>query len=146
MLTRRTFVNGLAAGVAGSAFASTAKSYAQILGANDRLNFAFINGLNGRGYAHLSALSANSKTARVAYVCDVDYDILAKFAAKAEQVLGYTPKDEADFRRILDAKRSMPSPSRRPTTGTRRWLFSASRPASTSMSKNPQARIRAKAS
>ena len=40
MISRRTFVNGLAAGVAGSAFASTAKSYAQILGANDRLNFA----------------------------------------------------------------------------------------------------------
>ena len=71
MISRRTFVNGLAAGVAGSAFASTAKSYAQILGANDRLNFA-INGLNGRGYAHLSSLHANSKTARVAYVCDVD--------------------------------------------------------------------------
>ena len=52
MISRRNFVNGLAAGVASSAFTSTAKSYAQILGANDRLNFA-INGLNGRGYAHL---------------------------------------------------------------------------------------------
>ena len=79
MISRRNFVNGLAAGVAGSALASTAKSYAQILGANDRLNFA-INGLNGRGYAHLSALANNSKTARVAYVCDVDSGILAKFA------------------------------------------------------------------
>jgi predicted dehydrogenase len=103
MLTRRIFVNGLAAGVAGSALASTAKSYAQILGANDRLNFV-INGLNGRGYAHLSALSANSKTARVAYVCDVDDKIRAKFVDKAAQVLGYTPKDEADFRHVLAMK------------------------------------------
>lgn len=103
MISRRKFVNGLAAGVAGTAFASTAKSYAQILGANDRLNFA-INGLNGRGYAHLSALKANSKTARVAYVCDVDSTILARFAGKAEQVLGYAPKTEGDFRHMLESK------------------------------------------
>ena len=93
----------MAAGVAGSALASTAKNYAQILGANDRLNFA-INGLNGRGYAHLSGLLANSKTARVAYVCDVDRRVLEKFTAKAEQVLGYAPKAEQDFRRALEAK------------------------------------------
>jgi predicted dehydrogenase len=103
MISRRTFVNGLAAGVAGSAFASTAKSYAQILGANDRLNFV-INGLNGRGYAHLSSLKANEKTARVAYVCDVDDNIRAKFAARAEQVLGYAPKSEGDFRHALEMK------------------------------------------
>jgi predicted dehydrogenase len=103
MISRRTFVNGLAAGVAGSALASTAKSYAQILGANDRLNFA-INGLNGRGYAHLSALKNNSKTARVAYCCDVDAHILAKFSAAAEKALGYAPKPEQDFRRMLESK------------------------------------------
>jgi predicted dehydrogenase len=103
MISRRTFVNGLAAGVAGSALASTAKSYAQIAGANDRLNFV-INGLNGRGYAHLSSLKANEKTARVAYVCDVDDNVRARFAAKAEQVLGYAPKAEADFRHTLEAK------------------------------------------
>jgi predicted dehydrogenase len=103
MISRRQFVNGLAAGVAGSAISSTAKSYAQILGANDRLNFA-INGLHGRGYAHLSSLKANSKTARVAYICDVDSGIMAKFAARAEQVLGYAPKAEGDFRRMLESK------------------------------------------
>ena len=103
MISRRTFVNGLAAGVAGSALASSAKSYAQILGANDRLNFA-INGLNGRGYAHLSALKSNSKTARVAYCCDVDTKILARFAGAAEKALGYAPKAEQDFRRALESK------------------------------------------
>src|ERR1700690_978170 len=103
MISRRTFVNGLAVGVAGSALSSTAKSYAQILGANDRLNFA-INGLNGRGHAHLSSLFANSKTARVAYICDVDSGILAKFSADAEQKLGYAPKAEADFRHALESK------------------------------------------
>jgi predicted dehydrogenase len=100
MISRRTFVNGLAAGVAGSALASTAKSYAQIMGANDRINFA-INGLNGRGHAHLSALKNLSKIARVAYICDVDANIRAKFAADAQQALGYAPKAEADFRHAL---------------------------------------------
>ena len=100
MISRRNFVNGLAAGVAGSALASTAKSYSQIIGANDRISFA-INGLNGRGHAHLSALKNNSRTARVAYICDVDARIRAKFAADAQQVLGYAPKAEADFRHAL---------------------------------------------
>ncbi len=103
MISRRRFVNGLAAGAAVSAFASTAKSYGQILGANDRLNFA-INGLNGRGHAHLSSLGANSKTARVAFICDVDSGILAKFSADAEQRLGYAPKAETDFRHALESK------------------------------------------
>ncbi|MBV8114641.1 MAG: twin-arginine translocation signal domain-containing protein, partial [Silvibacterium sp.] len=40
MISRRTFLDGLAAGVAGAALSSTAKSYARIIGANDRLNFA----------------------------------------------------------------------------------------------------------
>jgi len=53
---------------------STAKSYGQILGSNDRLNFAVI-GLHSRAYAHLSALKANKDTARIAHVCDVDGDI-----------------------------------------------------------------------
>jgi predicted dehydrogenase len=100
MISRRTFVNGLAAGVAGSALASTAKSYAQIAGANDRINFA-INGLNGRGHAHLSALANNSKIARIAYICDVDTTIRNKFADRAKQVLGYAPKAEQDFRNAL---------------------------------------------
>ncbi len=102
MISRRNFVGGLAAGVAGSAFASTAKSYARILGANDRLNFAMI-GLNGRGHAHLSSLRANSKTARVAYICNVDAAILAKFSAVAGQTLGYAPRAESDFRHALES-------------------------------------------
>ena len=47
MITRRKFLGTLAAGAAaGATFGSAAKSYARIVGANDRLNFAII-GLNG---------------------------------------------------------------------------------------------------
>ena len=103
MISRRTFVSGLAAGAAGSALTTSAKSYTQILGANDRLNFA-INGLNGRGHAHLSALQANKQIARVAYVCDPDDHIRAKFAADAQQALGYAPTAVRDFRKALESK------------------------------------------
>jgi len=103
MISRRTFLDGLAAGVAGAAISSTAKSYAQILGANDRLNFAIL-GLNGRGYAHLSALKNNAQSARVSHVCDVDSTILAKFSAQAEKELGYAPASDGDYRKVLASK------------------------------------------
>jgi predicted dehydrogenase len=103
MISRRTFIDGLALGVAGAAVTSTASSYAQILGANDRVNFAII-GLNGRGYAHLSGIKNNAKTARITHVCDVDTKILSKFSTEAEKELGYAPKPEGDFRNILAAK------------------------------------------
>ena len=103
MVTRREFLDSLAVGAAGLAIGSSAKSYAQILGANDRLNFAII-GLNGRGYAHLSSLKANAATARVACIADVESNILAKFAAEAQRELGYAPKPEKDFRKILAMK------------------------------------------
>lgn len=103
MISRRRFLDGLATGVAGTAIASTAKSYGQILGANQRLNFAIL-GLNGRGYAHLSALKGNAKDARVATVCDVDSGILAKFAGAAQKELGYAPATTGDFRKVLETK------------------------------------------
>ncbi|MGA2251117.1 Gfo/Idh/MocA family protein [Terracidiphilus sp.] len=103
MVTRREFLDTLATGAAGLAVSSTARSYSQILGANDRLNFAVI-GLNGRAGAHLSSLKANKDAARIAYVCDVDTNTLAKFAADATREMGEAPKTERDFRNILALK------------------------------------------
>jgi predicted dehydrogenase len=96
-------MDGVAVGIAGAAVASTARSYAQILGANERVNFATM-GLNGRGYAHLSSINANKAKAHMAYCCDVDAKILAKFAAEAQKELGYAPIAEGDFRKALDSK------------------------------------------
>jgi predicted dehydrogenase len=103
MITRREFLDSMAAGATGLALASTAKSYAQILGANDRLNFAII-GLNGRGYAHLSALKASGNTARISHICDVESNILKKFADTSQHDLGYTPAAVKDFRNILQQR------------------------------------------
>ena len=85
------------------AIGTTAKSYAAYLGSNDRLNFAVI-GLNGRGYAHLSSLKANKSAARISYVCDVDSEILKKFAEATQKEMGEAAGSEKDFRKILEQK------------------------------------------
>jgi predicted dehydrogenase len=103
MVTRREFLDALAVGAAGLAVGATAKSYGQILGSNDRLNFAVI-GLNGRGYAHLSALKASKSDARISHVSDVDGSILRKFAESVQQEMGQAPVADRDFRRILEQK------------------------------------------
>lgn len=103
VITRRKFLDSLAVTAAAAAVSTNAKSYAQIVGANDRVNFAVI-GLNSRAYAHLSSLKANEKTARITHVCDVDTPILEKFAGKAQTSLGYKPATEKDFRKVLASK------------------------------------------
>jgi predicted dehydrogenase len=103
MVTRREFLDALALGTAGLAVGTTAKSYSQILGSNDRVNFAVI-GLNGRAYAHLASLKANKKAARISHVCDVDTTILKKFVDHTQQEMDEIPVSEKDFRRILEVK------------------------------------------
>jgi predicted dehydrogenase len=103
VITRREFLDTIAVSAAGVAVTSNAKSYAQIMGANDRVNFAVI-GLNSRAYAHLSSLKANQKNARIAYVCDVDSTILDKYTTKTEAAMGSKPIAEKDFRKVLALK------------------------------------------
>lgn len=103
MVTRREFIDALAVGTTGLALSATAKSYGQIMGSNDRLNFAVI-GLNGRAYAHLSSLKANKANARISHVCDVDSNILKKFATETEREMGAAPATDKDFRNILKEK------------------------------------------
>jgi predicted dehydrogenase len=103
LINRREFLDTLAVGAAGLAITSTAKSYGQIMGSNDRLNFAVI-GLHSRAYAHLSSLKANKAKARIAYVCDVDTNTMKKFAAETEKEMGEAPAVDQDFRHILQKK------------------------------------------
>src|SRR5580658_5447737 len=103
MVNRREFLDALAVGAAGLAIRANAKSYGQILGSNNRLNFAVI-GLNSRAYAHLSALKANKETACITHVCDVDSNTLSKFGAKTLEAMGSAPTAAQDFRKILDQK------------------------------------------
>ncbi len=144
MLSRRTFVGHATTAAAGLAIASTAKSYAQIAGANDRVNFAVI-GLNSRAYAHLSSLQANKKDARITAVCDVDSTILSKFAGATRKPWATPPAPTRTSARSSPPRTSTSSPSPRPTTGTPPWPSSACRPASTSTSKSPAPTTRRRA-
>ena len=103
MLSRREFSKTLATSTASLALHASAKSYAQIIGANDRVHFAVV-GLNSRAYAHLSALKANRGSARVTHVVDVDSVILDKFAGVAATEMGDVPEKHKDFRRMLEAR------------------------------------------
>jgi predicted dehydrogenase len=103
MVTRREFLDTLAVGAAISATGLNAKSYGRILGSNDRLNFAII-GLNSRGYAHLDSLKSNKNAARVSHVCDVDSNILKKFADATNEAMGEPAAAEKDFRHVLQVK------------------------------------------
>lgn len=100
--TRREFLKHVAAGTAGMTVGLTARSYARILGANERVNFAVI-GLHGRGYAHLESIRANDN-AMLTHICDVDSRELDKFAAAAEKKFPGAPKKVRDVRKLLESK------------------------------------------
>lgn len=99
MLDRRSLVKGAGASLA---LGMTARSYAQVRGANDRLRVAVV-GLNSRGQAHVSAFTKQANVA-VTHLVDVDAQVLAKRAA------GYAAKGHAglsterDYRRLLDQR------------------------------------------
>ena len=98
-MDRRTMIKGAGATLA---VAMSARSYARIKGANDRLRVAVV-GVNGRGQAHMSAFS-KLPNVDVTHFCDVDSAVLAKrageFAAKGHAA----PKIEGDYRRLFDSK------------------------------------------
>ena len=102
MTSRREFLKDVAIGTAGMAIGLNAKSYARILGANDRVNFAVI-GLHGRAYAHLESIKATPGAA-VTHVCDVDSRELEKFASAVKDTFDRAPVREKDFRRLLESK------------------------------------------
>src|SRR4030095_6024687 len=102
MLTRRSLLAGAIASVAaGGALAFSARSYARIKGANDRLRVARM-GLNGCGMAHVTAFTAASNM-QVTHLVDVDSKVLSTRGGEVAQKYGAT-KLERDYRRVLDSK------------------------------------------
>lgn len=100
--SRRDFLKKTALATAGIAFASSAKSYARIFGANERINFGII-GLHGRGYAHLEGVRMSDNTF-VTHICDVDKRELAKFAKATKEKFDTDPLQIVDFRKLLESK------------------------------------------
>ncbi|MDR1724205.1 MAG: Gfo/Idh/MocA family oxidoreductase [Tannerella sp.] len=107
MTTRREFIRNVTVGSAAMTLGGvipgmSAKSYANIIGANDKIRVGVI-GVNSRGLA----LGTNfSKQARceVTWVCDVDSRAIDTCIASIEKAAGNRPKGEKDFRKALEAK------------------------------------------
>ena len=71
-ITRRRFIGSSASAIAGLTIGISAKSYGRILGANDRINIAFL-GCGARSHGHMRMVqgSYEDKNLHVAAVCDI---------------------------------------------------------------------------
>lgn len=102
-LTRRSFLRTSGA-VAAGVTAMSAKSYARVLGANDRLNMAII-GCGTIGNEHVKSLLPIRKENKVEIlaVCDV-YDTRARQFREKIQAAGGDPKTIHDYHDVLAMK------------------------------------------
>ena len=107
MTTRRVFIRNVAIGTAAASIGGvlpgySAKSYKNILGANDRIRMAAI-GVNSRG-DYLAKKFAGYKGCEVTHICDVDSRAMAKTVANVQEIAGNKPKEEKDIRKLLESK------------------------------------------
>lgn len=105
--TRRDFIKKTVTGAAALSFGGvlpgfSAKSYARILGANERIQVAMM-GVNSRGLALASNFAAQ-KNCEVRYICDVDKRAAEKCISTVAKIQGSTPKAQPDFRKALEDK------------------------------------------
>src|SRR5438874_8568496 len=70
--------------------------------ANEKIVVAVI-GVNGRGVVHAQNF-AKLKNSEVAYICDVDSNVVSKGVDAVAKSQSKAPKVVSDFRRILDDK------------------------------------------
>lgn len=105
MNTRRQFIKKTAAGTAVVTLGGLVlpqKSFAGILGSNDQINCAVI-GVRSRAKAHVKAIHQDAN-AKILYNCDVDDTIIEEHNTWCQENIGYVPKVEKDFRKILEDK------------------------------------------
>ena len=103
--SRRDTLKKLAAGAAGVTLGSmgfTAKSYSNIIGANDRINMSVI-GVRGQGHGHLRrwAGMAEENNVRVRTICDVDENLFAERIKTVSDLQGDVPGTEVDLRNVF---------------------------------------------
>ncbi|TNJ44902.1 Gfo/Idh/MocA family oxidoreductase [Tamlana fucoidanivorans] len=107
---RRSFIKKAAAGVAGVAIAGkfeshamSAKSYSNIIGANDRINVA-IQGLGRRCPAYKTPIVTKENNVKLLYLCDVMKSQRERAAKDFGSVLNYKVALENDIRKVLEDK------------------------------------------
>lgn len=105
MGTRRDFIKKTTVSSTGLALGGILMpntGFSSILGANDRLGVAVI-GVRSRAKAHIIAIHQDSN-ARILYNCDVDDIIIEEHNTWCQEHIGYVPKVEKDFRKIMEDK------------------------------------------
>jgi predicted dehydrogenase len=106
MTKRRDFIKKSMLGTAGIAIGGmgfSSKSYASIIGANERINIAVV-GIGGRGSDHINNLCAlkDNRNVRLKTICDVDEKFFAERAKTILDKTGIKPLTEWDMRKVFD--------------------------------------------
>jgi len=106
--TRRDFIKHAALGTAGLTIGGLApgfspKSYAKIIGANERINVA-IAGLGRRLSAYYEPVSLKSSNVELVYLCDVMKSQRESAVKKWSKYIDYQPKLENDVRKVMADK------------------------------------------
>ncbi|EAZ82797.1 Gfo/Idh/MocA family protein [Algoriphagus machipongonensis] len=106
MTQRREFIKKSVLGTAGIAMAGmsmSAKSYASILGANERINLAVI-GIRGQGSNHINQWCAlkDNRNVRLKTLCDVDEQYFEPKSKVVIEKTGVTPLTEWDMKKVFD--------------------------------------------
>lgn len=93
------------AGITIGGMGFSAKSYASIAGANDRINLAVI-GIRNQGTVHLNSWCAlkDSHNVQVTAVCDTDEQLFAPAEKLVTEKAGTKPRADWDLRRTLEDK------------------------------------------
>ncbi len=103
METRRNFIKKSSLGIVATASLNSNFMIGKnILGANDRIHCA-IAGVRSRGKAHAAAIHLQ-KNAKILYSCDVDDTIIDEHNQWSKENIGYVPKVEKDFRKLVENK------------------------------------------
>ena len=98
-INRRKLLAGVAAGTAAS-IGFSARSYARILGANERINIGLM-GTHSRGAGLLGSFISVGGI-NVTHNCDVDRRVLAKTSKRIVSAGFPEPKSDKDIRKILE--------------------------------------------
>src|SRR5512134_1392480 len=108
MTKRRDFIKTTVAGAAGMAIAGigfNAKSYASIIGANERINLAVI-GIRNQGTVHINSFCGlkDSHNVVVKTLCDTDEALFGPAVKIVTDKTGISPATEWDIHKVLEDK------------------------------------------
>ena len=108
MTKRRDFIKKSVLGTAGLAIGGmgfNSKSYASIIGSNERINLAVI-GIRGQGRGHINKWCTlkDNRNVRLKTICDVDEQFFSERSKIVLDETGVKPLTEWDMRKVFDDK------------------------------------------